>query len=525
MTLHKTTFSDRVIFLILTFFLFFPGLTFADESTWPREISGQQGNILIYQPQFDSLEEDTLSGRAAVSLTLKGNKEPVFGTIWIVSRVETDRESRIVTLKRVRVPRVRFTGSTPAQESTLSEIIEESVAGKDLTIDLDRLLPMLELAEKQGIASQNLSTDPPTIIYRNEATVLISIDGKPQFKDIENSTMQRVVNTPFLIVTDKAKSRYYVYASENGWYESTSLKDSWKFTTSVPAEVLKLAPEPPDTEPQTGTEENNDIIPALLVATEPTELISTQGEAEFKKIKNTSIQYVTNTDSTLLRYNTIQYYVLLSGRWFTGTNLNGPWKYVASDNLPDDFKKIPEDSELADIRYAIADTDEAREAVLDAYIPQTARVERTQVSIKVSYDGQPQFKKIPGTNLLYAINSEQQVIQAGRKYYACVDAVWYVADNSAGPWQVATERPEGVEEIPRNHPSTMSNMSIFTMCSLTWSMWDISPDIQELMSIPALFSMEPDTIIIPGIITIIIHERQPIMSQFATTHGEDGALV
>ena len=104
------------------------------------------------------------------------------------------------------------------------------------------------VAKKEEVASQNLSTEPPTIIYKNEAAVLISIDGKAQFKAIENSALQRVVNTPFLIVTDKAKTSYYIYAAENGWYKSTSLKGPWKFTGSVPAEVAKLAPEPAEAE-------------------------------------------------------------------------------------------------------------------------------------------------------------------------------------------------------------------------------------------------------------------------------------
>lgn len=452
MMLPKTRLPGQIKSILLLLFLFMPGLTCAEDSVWPKEIQGKQGKVLIYLPQIETFEGDTLSGRAAVSLTINGKTEPVFGTIWIVSRVETDRDANTVTLKKVRIPRVHFTGSTPSQESQLSDLIEESVEGKDISIDLDRLLPLLKLAEKEAMASQNLSTDPPIIIYKEEPAVLISIDGPPQFKAIENSSLQRIVNTPFLIVTDSSKKRYYIYAAENGWYESESLKGAWRFTTSVPQEVAALAPDSPEAQPQESTEEKVDIIPTLVLVTEPSELIFTNGEAKFKALENTSIRYVTNTDSDILHYSDNQYYVLLSGRWFTAAGLNGPWEYIASEKLPEDFQKISDESDLAGIRYAIAGTDEASEAVLGSYIPQTAKVERSNVSIKVNYDGKPQFTKIPGTELSYAINSEQQVIKSGKKYYACVDAVWYTADNADGPWQVATVRPKGVEEIPPESP-------------------------------------------------------------------------
>ncbi len=35
-----------------------------------------------------------------------------------------------------------------------------------------------------------------------------------------------------------------------------------------------------------------------------------------------------------------KFYVLLSGRWFTASDLNGPWQ-LATDKLPPDFALIP----------------------------------------------------------------------------------------------------------------------------------------------------------------------------------------
>ena len=88
------------------------------------------------------------------------------------------------------------------------------------------------------------------------------------------------------------------------------------------------------------------------------------------------------------------------------------------------------------------------EAALDAQIPQTAKVKRGEVKVEVVYDGDPKFVAIPGTELQYAENTGEQVLKEGARYYVCDAGVWYVSESPMGPWQVAEERPEGVDDIP-----------------------------------------------------------------------------
>ena len=65
---------------------------------------------------------------------------------------------------------------------------------------------------------------------------------------------------------------------------------------------------------------------------------------------------------------------------------------------------------MGTVLYAVPGTDVAREAVLDAQIPQTAAVERKKASLKVEYDGEPKFEKIKGTKMTYAVNTATPVI-------------------------------------------------------------------------------------------------------------------
>jgi hypothetical protein len=54
---------------------------------WPIEISGPRGTAVVYQPQPDSFKDDQITARAAVSVTSKDAKAPVFGAAWIAARV------------------------------------------------------------------------------------------------------------------------------------------------------------------------------------------------------------------------------------------------------------------------------------------------------------------------------------------------------------------------------------------------------------------------------------------------------
>jgi hypothetical protein len=89
---------------------------------------------------------------------------------------------------------------------------------------------------------------------------------------------------------------------------------------------------------------------------------------------------------------------------------------------------------------------------MDAQIPQTAAVSKGRVDIEVTYDGEPRFDKIKGSNLEYAENTASTVLKSGREYYLVEDAVWYVGPSPAGPWDVAESRPDEVDSIPPESP-------------------------------------------------------------------------
>jgi uncharacterized membrane protein YgcG len=140
---------------------------------------------------------------------------------------------------------------------------------------------------------------------------------------------------------------------------------------------------------------------------------------------------------------------LTSGRWFSTRDLKtGPWTYVPADRLPDAFATIPEGSKKDAVLAHVSGTDAAREAALDASIPQTAQVDRHTTTTRVTYQGAPEFRTIDGTSVAYAVNASTTVLRINGRYHVCENAVWFESDNPDGPWAVSTDVPTEVSSIP-----------------------------------------------------------------------------
>ncbi len=429
-----------------------------EESTdfWPREIEIPQGVVVIYQPQPEKLEGNKLLGIAAVAIEMKNAEEPVFGAIWFEARLDTNRDERIATITDMTITQLRFPEQGETKVEKLKTLLEEEIPKWNMPISIDRLMTTLELAKARSKATQKINTDPPKIIFMTEPAVLITLDGEPRLQQIEGSKLKRVINTPFTILFDTSKNTYYLYADKHTWYTASDILGDWTTTKTVPSEIAALAPKeegaPEDQIPEEDDEEPGPP-PKVIVATEPTELISSNGKPEFNPFSGTDILYMSNTDSdVLMDIKKQEYYVLLSGRWFMSKKMEGPWEYIPGDNLPEDLAKIHEDSEMGTVLYAVPGTDVAKEAVLDAQIPQTATVNRKKAALTVEYDGEPRFEPIPTTKMTYAINTATPVIELNGSYYACDEAIWFVSNSAKGPWQVATFIPDSIYTIPPESP-------------------------------------------------------------------------
>jgi len=422
---------------------------FADEGLhWPKEFDHDNYTITLYQPQYDAYEHNVLEGRMALSVKAK-DKEPVFGALWFKARLETDKEARTASLVSIIISKVYFPGvEDSAKIESFSALVSKEIESWNIVMSLDRLTAGLKDIENLNALSEDLNNNPPDIYFRTEPAVLISIDGDPIFKKIDGANFQYVANTQFFIVKD-SKGKYFINGGKF-WYSSKNATSGYSETKSVPSDIKKFAEDNIEqTEPDSISKSLTEA-PGLIVVTKPSELISTDGEPNYSPIEGTTLLFVSNTsDDVIMDVDTQKHYILIAGRWYYSKTLNdGDWKFSEPKDLPPEFSKIPEDSDMAEVRSSIPGTPEAEIALLEQSVPQTASVDRKNTTVEVQWDGDPKFEKIEGTDISVGKNTDKTVLLISKKYYCVDDAIWFVSNSPQGPWTVSDVRPAEVDQIP-----------------------------------------------------------------------------
>ncbi len=416
-------------------------------SPWPRVRSTNGNSVTIYLPQVESWTSNSFVARSVVEVKPSGAKTALLGVVWLEANGTVDRSNRVVHLDRFEITKANFPDAKDNGSNALA-IVRAVVPSGARTVSLDYLITSLGF--EQAAARKNtdgLGHTPPEIIWATNRAVLIIIDGEPVLRPVPDAALERVINTPALLVRDKASGKFYL-SGEDQWFAADSIQGPWSLVQVPPAAVAALSPPKPAATPAGAGEP----APQIFVRTRPAELLLTDGLPNFQTVRGTSLQFAANSDSQLFYYTKgKEAYLLLSGRWFKTTSLQGPWTYVAPHDLPEDFAKIPPTSPQAVVLASVPGTPQAEIALVADSVPTTATVSRN-ATIQVTYDGEPQFKPIEGTALSYAVNAQLPVIKTGESYFALDNGVWFTSASPAGPWAVATEVPEEIYTIPPSSP-------------------------------------------------------------------------
>jgi hypothetical protein len=415
---------------------------------WPQDITTSKGLVTIYQPQPETLQGNLITGRAAVSF-VAANQDLVFGVFWFNANIDKNSNQDQATLNNMTITKARWPDSTASTERAFSVALNNALQHTQFVTSMSELNAGLESAQ---VAEKNLATlnnEAPEIVFFEQPTILLNIDGDPEFSPIDNSRYERLLNTNMAVIRDIQANLIYL---TNGdiWYQALHVTGPYVAINNAPDDLARLFSSLPSDENQS----HLSGIPKVFIATEPTELVATDGPANWKSLPGGELIYASNTETPWLReLASNDMYVLLSGRWFRAKQQNGPWAFVRSDQLPNSFANIPPESDLSGLRVSIAGTTEAEEAMLDAQVPETVAINRKNVQFRVTYDGQPQFQRIPNTAVSYATNTDAQVIMVGGLYYAVDNAVWFKAANPLGPWLVADKIPKyEIAKIPPSSP-------------------------------------------------------------------------
>ncbi|WP_343847746.1 hypothetical protein [Algoriphagus jejuensis] len=423
------------------------------QANWPKDAFAKNGaKITVYQPQPESLTGNDIEGRAAFSVEETTGSELIFGVFWYSAIIHTDRDTRKVTLESIKITDVKLPGVDDQTKITnLKTLLETEIPLWGIESTIDEINATIEI-EQQINMSEGLNNEAPEIFYAEEPTLLLLFDGEPKTQQDKDLKMDRVINTPFLIIQATENKNYYLYAGQ-GWYVSSSVKEGYELTSKLPKSITAVDKQIKEQQ----TEKPNKEAKApkkVISSTTPAEIIQSDGKADFANVDGTDLLYMSNSDDNIFRYIADQkYYLLLSGRWYFSASLEGPWKYLPADTLPAEFAKIPETSPKGGVLASVPGTKASTDAIHDAQVPQTAKVDRAKAKLEVTYDGEPKFEQIEGTKLDLAMNTKTTVLKSGKNYYAVDNGVWFVSDDAKGPWKVSDERPKDVEDIPASSPA------------------------------------------------------------------------
>ncbi len=454
----------RQLYLFLSFFmaLLLPTVTVSAQS-WPVNINLPDGDRLkLYEPQPTSFKGGELDFQSAVAYFRKDSDEPVFGTLW--AKAQTKDQGSYQRFLRMTVSAMKFPAEIDASSTgKISRDLEEAIGKEQVMISQDQLNKNLKLQEEKEKLAGNINNQPPKLVYRDKPALMVIIDGNPIWKKNESWGVEAVVNSPNTIVRH-SNGKIYIYGG-NYWYEGANLSQTFSYASNPPsnlnqiAKQLKEQTEKENTSNEKGFDSEFDEVEEpgpvaeVLVSTSPAELIQSRGEAAFQPIASTNLLYVDNSPNDIfLDVSSQQYYVLLSGRWYRSSSLKGTWQFIPSEQLPSDFAAIPAGSPKDNVLASVAGTPAAQNALLDASIPQTAKVDRKSATANVEYDGDPEFQSISGTSLDYATNTNATVLKSNRRYYLVDNGVWFQSASANGPWVASTVRPEEVDLIPANYP-------------------------------------------------------------------------
>lgn len=440
------------VFLSLTSALIIFSYTSHAQQQWPKTINGSDGTVLkLYEWQPESFSNNELKARAAISVLENGKTDPVFGVAWLNASTQTSGSD--VQVEAIQISSIKLPGDIDDDQlESLRSLIERSAENWNISIPLSQLQSAVDLNKHQTTLSGQINNNPPKIVYSSAPSILVLIDGAPKIQYNKEWEADAVVNTPFTIV--KNHDKFYLYGGKH-WYSASAATGPYQLTTAVPQQLQKIEQKVNDAgkNDDPGTESDENTIYKIIVSTEPAELVQSNGEPSFSAVEGSGLLYVSNSENDIfMDVNSQEYYVLLAGRWYKSKTLSGSWQYISPDNLPSDFARIPEGSPKDNVLASVAGTEAAKDALEEAEVPQTAKVDRRNAKAEVIYDGQPEFEPIDGTDLAYATNTSASVIRWRGRYYSVDNGVWFESGSAMGPWGVSISRPYVVALIPPRYP-------------------------------------------------------------------------
>ncbi len=201
----------------------------------------------------------------------------------------------------------------------------------------------------------------PVIFVATTPSELVVTEGEPQFVPIQGTELAYVKNTTGNMFRHAADQKLYLLISGR-WFRSASNDGPWEHVASdaLPSDFAHI---PDDNEKENvkaavaGTPQAKEaLIANAIPQTAEVKLAETRidppkfdGEVKLAPIEGTSLQYVTNSATPIIRASDSSWYAVQNAVWFTATGPGGPWSVATS--VPTVIYTIPPSSPMHYVTY------------------------------------------------------------------------------------------------------------------------------------------------------------------------------
>ena len=225
-----------------------------------------------------------------------------------------------------------------------------------------------------------------------------------------------------------------------------------QFTTTISLDRLVAIVNKPESVPAVLV--RNDP-PRIFVSNRPALLVQVDGKPVLSDIPNTTLQFVVNTNWPLfLDKSRSSYYLFTGKQWLTSNHLQGAW--LVTTTLANDMSKLAADPQWSGLAGAISPPATAAGFGPVVFVS-------TGPAEVILFQGQPVYSSIPGTQLVFASNTEADVFvyNPTQQYYYLAAGRWFRASSLQGPWTYATsDLPPDFARIPVGSPAARVLVSV-----------------------------------------------------------------
>jgi hypothetical protein len=209
----------------------------------------------------------------------------------------------------------------------------------------------------------SLAKATPAIYVSQTPTEMLVFQGQPTFTPIAGTSLQWASNTTADVILDTGSGNYYILVAGR-WYRAPALTSAgpWTYVASntLPADFKRIPVNSPAgvvLASVAGTPQAQEaLIANSIPQTATIPLVNGpkftpvfDGAPQFQPIQSTTLRYVFNSPTPIIRVDANTYYALTAGVWFVATSVKGPW--AVATYVPPVIYTIPPSSRLYYVTY------------------------------------------------------------------------------------------------------------------------------------------------------------------------------